>query len=344
MAFDYAAKIQALLANAEDEALPDTLRAEMRAKADQFMRDYNIAQEELIAADPFSAVPISKKFLIRSAGAGRGDLNGYYTLIFSRIAMHTGIRYATEYDENYAILGTMVGYDGDIAYAEFLWTAAYLMFSTRIDPVWNSALSEDENIFILRSAGIERKHIADMAWGNGHEAAARSKVQRIYVRECARRNEPVLATGLGFNTSLYRAEYAQQFVTTLNHRLREARDASDSLGGALVLAGREDRVDEAFYDLFPRLRPSTEVAESYVAPNHDCAKCKAAASGFCREHGYLKPRAWTQSDEAAAQRRQYSASARAGRGAGRAAADGVNVQRGHTRATRLDPSGVAIEN
>jgi hypothetical protein len=333
MAFDYASKIAALLAHAEDPATPDEARQTYRDKAAQLMKDYQIAEEEAIAVDPTSATPISRDIVIQSANVGQGDLSHWYAEVFRQICRHTGVRYHTHYDEDWSVVATVVGYEGDVRYTEYLWTAAYLMFCTRIDPVWDSSRTEAENIFLLRNSGVERRRIADMAWGNGTDAAARSKVQRIYVREAARRGEDARAAGLGFHTDTYRAGYADAFTTTLRRRLQMARDAADSVGGGLVLAGRADRVNEAFYVRFPSERPPADPAGPYV-----CADCTDTKP--CKIH---KPRKWTARDEADFQRRTNSASARAGQASGQRAAEGVDVQRGHTKAQRIDASGVAIE-
>jgi hypothetical protein len=338
--FDYAAKIQRLIANAENEALSDEARAAYRAKAEQFMRQYRIAEEEALATDPGSAKPITHKITLRQAGLGQSDLQSWYASVFASIASHTGVRHVTRYelvpDKGYAMVATVVGYEGDVRYTEFLWTAAYLMFSTRIDPVWDSTLDEATNIYRLRAAGHERRKIADQAWGNGNLPAARSKVQRIYVRECRRRGEVPGATGLGYQTDAYRQSYARSFRETLHSRLAEARNAADSIGGVLVLHGRSDRVNEAFYELFPEYRPSN----TPTPDREPCPKCAKAKSGYCRDHNAVR---WTATDQRRWERMTNSTSARAGAISGRAAAEGVTIERGHTRATRLDASGTAIE-
>lgn len=341
--FDYAGKVRALLATAESYEVEGNEEAAStyRNKAFQVMRDYQIAEEEALAVDPTSAVPthIEADFKVTD-----WELGGYFAMIVRRIAAHTGVRVAVQ-PINGGYKATMVGYEGDLRYTEFLWTSAYLMFSTRISPVWDENRSMEDNIFFLRNAGIERREIADRAWGNGsgREAKNRSKVQRIYLAQAALRGEEARATGLGFNTKTYREAYAQSFVDTLTRRLRVARDAADSVGGGLVLHGRSERVDEAFYELFPTARPSTEVAPEYVPANKDCAKCAKASSGYCREHNWLKPRTWTQADEMRHRNRTEGASAQAGRASGRSAAEGVSITRDHTTASRLDRSGAAIE-
>lgn len=346
MARDYATTIRGLLANAEDEALPEATRASYRAKAETLMREYRVAEEDALAVDPTSVAPIQHVIVIRSSKVGYGDLGSWYAMIFDTITRHTGVRYNLSYDADFTTLAaTVVGYEGDVRYTEFLWTAAYLMFSTRVDPVWSDDRSDEENIFLLRNAGVERRKISDRAWGNGTDSAARSKVQRIYVREAARRGEDVRAAGLGFNTDTYRQAYADQFYTTLRYRLSAARDAADSVGGGLVLHGRSERVDEAFYGLFPSLRPSTDTRTSapWVDPRTTCDKKACKEGRACRDHAYLIPRAWTQADQERAERKYHSASAQAGRASGRDAAEGVSITKGHTRAGRLDASGTSIE-
>ena len=341
--FDYAGKIRALLANAESfrESGNEDAAASFEAKAFQFMRDYKIAEEEALALDPTIAVPTSLIIEFKMEGY---ELSSFLVDIIREIAKHTGCRV------NVARLAdwitwqfTLVGYEGDIRYAEFLWTSAFLMFTTKVSPTWDASLPEAENIYRMRQAGHERKTIAQRAWGNGEDAAARSKVQRIYLREAKSRGEVALATGLGFDAKRYRQAYARAFVDTLRHRLRVARDAADSVSGGLVLAGRADRVDDAFYELFPDMRPSTAPAKPWVDPRTDCAKCKKAASGYCRDHNYLKPRNWTQADEARWMRDQHSPSAQAGRTSGRTAAEGVMLRGDHTKAQRVEASGRAIE-
>lgn len=344
MGFNYAAKIQALLAKAAScqELGHDEEASMFRAKAEELMRKYHMEEEEALAVDPTSVSPILKTVLVRSGGQGQGDLSSQYNKIFMGICRHTGVRAYLNVTNDWSTVASVVGYEGDVRYTEFLWTAAYLMFSTRIDPTWDARRSEDENIFLLRQSGIERRRIADMAWGNGDDPAARSKVQRIYKREAARRGEDILASGLGFTASTYRQAYADSFTTTLLRRLRDARDAADSVHGAMELSGRAARVDEMFYEKFPECRPPTGPVAPWVDPRTDCSKCKKAKSGACNDHAYLRERSWTAADDRRHYALHYSASAQAGRASGTTAAENVVISRSE-RAGRLEPSGVAIE-
>jgi hypothetical protein len=91
-----------------------------------------------------------------------------------------------------------------------------------------------------------------------------------------------------------------------------------------------DRVDEAFYALFPRMRPSSERV-TYTP----CPKCTADKA--CRAHRISAAdlRDWD--------RRTNSPSARAGASSGRTAAEGVVIRETAGRASRLDRGGHEIE-
>lgn len=336
MARDYAKIIGTLLAHAENEGNTEQARQAYRDKAETLMREYRIAEEEALATDPGSVLPIVKRITILPTYIDFRSM--YMPEVFRLLANHTECRVFIHWVNGEGEVAEVAGYEGDIRYLEFLWTAAHLMFSTRIDPNWDDVRTEAENVFLLRNAGMKRGQIADRAWGVGAGLvpANRSKVQRIYLAEAKRRGELARAKGLGFNSDLYRRAYAEEFVRTLNTRLWRARQAANAAGGVVTLAGRAERVAEALYSAFPQLRPTTTVAEPYVAPNANCAKCKAATSGFCRDHNWLKPRSVTQADRARWEREANSSSALAGRANGRTAAEGVQIQRGTAETAKVD--------
>lgn len=342
MARDYAKVIAALLANAEDEGNTEVARQSYRDMAETLMREYRIEQEEALATDPGSVLPIVKRIvLLNTYNPFRAE---YFRAIFRLLADHTECVIFMHWVNGEGEVAEVAGYEGDVRYLEFLWTAAHLMFSTRIDPTWQDDRTEAENIFYLRNAGMERRAVADKAWGTGSGlvAANRSKVQRIYLREATRRGETALATGLGFNSEQYRQAYARQFVGTLNERLWKARQAANAAGGVVTLAGRIERVQEALWEAFPNLRPKPrtegEMFTAYVDPTTTCERCQRAKSGYCRSHQYLKPREWTQADQERWDRRNNSASARAGAANGQAAAQGVTLQRGTQETAKIGPA------
>jgi hypothetical protein len=343
MAFDYAAKIQALIANADDASLSDAARQLYRDKAESLMRQYRVAEEDALATDPGSAKPIFKNIRVTTYNTlASRDLERYYTQVMRTIVRHAGCLIKMEWDAGY--VATVCGYEGDVRYAEYLWTSALLMFVTRIDPTWDDTLTETENIWRLRNAGIERRVIADRAWGYGAGkiASNRSKVQRIYVRECTVKGEPVRAAGLGYQTDVYREAYAESFAEELSWRLQMARNAADRTGGGLVLHGRTERVQEALWDRFPSMRPepakaAPEGAEPVYTP---CPKCASNKSGKCKDHPYS---AVTVASERRWRARENSSSAAAGRDSGRDAAARVDVVRGAS-GTRTERVGYDTDN
>lgn len=345
MARDYALTIRALLAKADHPNTPQAEADNARAKAELLMREYRVAEEEALAADPSLVVPTE---IVIEITINSYDISGFFPVMVRDLAAHCQVRVRCEWqyraDYSRVLRIGAVGYETDLRYFEFLLTAAQLMFSTKIDVTWDGNLTEAENIYRMRQAGILRKEIADKAWGNsaGELASNRSKVQRIYLKESASRGEDAMAAGLDFNSKDYRMAYADSFVVTLRRRLRIARDAADSAGGLPVHKGRAERVDEAFYAKYPGMKPTGAVAE-YVDPRKDCARCAKAASGYCREHNYLKPRGWSQRDELAWQKKVHGSASRSGRSAGESAAEGVVVTRGHETARRVDRANGALE-
>jgi hypothetical protein len=233
------------------------------------------------------------------------------------------------------------------------------MFSTRIDPVWDDTLPVETNIHRMRRAGHTRREIAQRAFGDGGLALNRTKVQRIYVAQAKAAGEDPVAAGLGFQAKDYRRSYAQEFISHLSRRLRTARDAANATGGVVVLAGRAERVQEAFYTHVPEARPSTEPSREFADPTLTCDRCKALrrkeltkpqelqrppSEVTCQDHNWMKPRKWTQADEDRWQRKYNGVSARAGRASGREAADGVALRgTSSPTANRLDAANHALE-
>ena len=127
MGFDYAGKVRSMLAKADsaEHLGSDEEAATYRAKAFQLMRDYQIAEEEALAVDPTIAVPTH---LVMQVKIRDSDVDWTLGTVLLRIARHTGVKVHTEYISG-GFQATIVGYDGDVRYTEFLWTSAYLMFS-----------------------------------------------------------------------------------------------------------------------------------------------------------------------------------------------------------------------
>jgi uncharacterized protein DUF2786 len=311
------AQIRALMDKAERTDNPNE-QAAFQAKAEELMLKYRVAEEELIAKDQTALMPIPFDIKV----SGRSQYLNHYAQMFGAIARHTGIKHAFEwtYDTEGSSVAEArgVGYASDVEYADLLFTQARLTFMERLEPKIKPDLDDQTNVYRLRSAGIERIRIADMMWGNTDKVFL-GRVGRLYKAECASRGEEALLSGRGVTGAAYRAQYADQFVTTLTVRLYQAQDSAGRAGGGLVLHGRSERVTEAFYARFPNLRPKAAVEGGTYAP---CPKCAKNSSGTCREHPAGRAvRGGPSYDSVAAER---------GRAAGRNAANSVNLRRGGT--------------
>jgi hypothetical protein len=186
--------------------------------------------------------------------------NEFYWL-FASCCTHAGVRmtYAwgpdPDNDGKRSLIGKLVGYESDVRFATMLYATLRMQFSSRLEPVVDPDLSDEDNVYNLRSAGIERIRIARlMGWGDTNSACAR--VTNVYKRACDVRGEDPVLTGKGNSVSLYRKSFARAFCARIDDRLFRARTtAGVGNAGELVLASRKENVDEAFYEFFPEMRP-----------------------------------------------------------------------------------------
>lgn len=320
------AKIRGLLDTAEslraqgNEAAADTYEA----KAHALREKYAVEEEALIAKDPTSVLPIHYDVTVVGHGS---PFQQEYVNMFHYVAKHAGIRCSFQWKhhpgEGYKVTALCVGYESDLRYAELIYTNARLVFTEKLEPKVNPALSEQVNVYRLRAAGIERVRVADMMWGN-RDKTNLGKVGRLYKAECKVRGEEALLAGRGVTGKVYREQYATEFVWTLDRRLRRAQDSAGQYGGGMVLHGRQERVDEAFYERFPELRPKQAIEQ---ATEQQCERCAAAKkrkgddSATCKDH---KPWTPTAADIRRSER-YYSPAAVRGRSAGATAAAYVEL-------------------
>lgn len=298
-------KIQKLLVTADHPNTSATEAATFRGHAEMLMRKYRVAQEELIATDPLGIVPAVHRFFV--CGYGHAFTSQLMSLM-TMACNHAGVRVSHAWGEVHGQRGvnaTMVGYESDLQLAEWLYASARLTFGQHLEHTIDPTLTDSENVYLLRRGGMLRKDIALAMWGVNN-SSLRSKAQRHYITECRMRGEQPQVEG-GVNANTYRRAYADGFVTRFYTRLRDARDAADSNGGTVVLHGRDKRVDEKFYEVFPELRPKPVVIDPKEKP--------------------FKYRPPTKAQMAKADRMFYSPAANAGRDAGYSAADRIEISR-----------------
>lgn len=337
-----AAKIRNLLARAEDPRLEhEEERQAFFNKAAELRRKYQIAEEHLIATDQFSADVIVRDIKITNWNS---DFFYDHDYMWRSAAQFAGVLFKAKWSGSDYVV-TAVGYGSDILHAEGLYQAAWMMLVAKLEPKVDPNLSDAENVYVLRGAGIERNRIAQLLWGSplgkaGHSAHA--KVGKLYVEACRARGEDPVVAGRGVSKKVYRELYGEEFANRFATRLRLAKDAADSVGGLPVLVGREQRVKEAFWAQFPEEHPDAKAAARAARLAERTAEETPSKAVAKRE------RSWTKKDQQAYERRNYSAAAVAGRSAGRDAADRVEIARTSRKAQRVESpapatSGAAIE-
>lgn len=335
-------KIAALLASAESfqNSNPPNLEAAAtyREKAESLMRDYRIQEEQLIREQVSSGEPIWKTIPVSTYPS---EWLSVMQSMFWNVARHCGIESTDDIvrvDGKAVSMASAVGYEMDLRLAEMIFTAAKLAFLAKLDPEYDPRESAEENIYRLRSAGIDRQKIAKLVFGKeGHPEGI--KVGKIYRAECERRGETDAVSGRGFNRAAYREAYADEFARTITRRLRAARNAADSVGGALVLPERAARVKEAFYAKNPWARPETKEEraerEARQAAYEASLTPQERAERERDQKRIARRSKWTQADEAKWQR-VHGAQSEAAREAGASAARGVDLTREAPRARRAE--------
>jgi hypothetical protein len=304
-------RIAGLIAKADHPATDPVEAAAFRGKAEELLRKYRLEEEDVIAGEVGSVEPVYRQADIAALSS---EFKHYHTLMWAYVAKHTGVLFVTRYEsDRQGYVAHVVGYDVDIRMAEILFNSARLMMIAKLEPEVDAKLSDKQNIYRLRSAGIDRQRIAEMVWGKrGHQEGLR--VGRLYQEACADRGEDAVVSGRSVNAATYRAVYAREFVMHFATRLQQARDAADSVGGTLVLSGRYERVQEAFWTRFPDLRPKPAEEQPTATTTSPTRKGR-------------QRKAVTKADEAYWDRMYYSATARRASAAGRAAADAVSLER-----------------
>lgn len=251
-------KIKSLIARADHPNTPEAEADTARNMAEKLMNKYRIEESELIESGALVG-ELSKPGKVEVViSPYASEYMAQYQSMLSYAVSHTGCKMAVGSqwsDESGGSLriGHVVGYQADVRYAELLFMNAKIVFAERMEPKPNAELGDEENVYRMRSAGMERIRIsALMGWGETNSATA--KVTRLYKKACAARGEDAALAGRGVSVTVFREAYAQAFVNEFWSRLYNARNAADG-GGGLVLADRSENVDEAFYEFYPHLRP-----------------------------------------------------------------------------------------
>lgn len=293
------ATIQALLARADHPNTPPPEAELARERADKMMAKYRIAEATAVASGEVVLKPVWRRVFVCNFNSEFRD--HYYSLAVA-VVQHVGGRHhsTVEYSEatkDMAYYLDVVGYESDLRYMELLISACMLSFSARLEPKFHPAESPQANAYRMRLAGMERNRIAKVllgTWETNNEMKQKTrKVTALIKQGAAEQGEdPAEVLGRGNSVKTYRSSYANGFYSEFMARLRRMRLQTGLDASSMVLSNRAGNVDEAFYERFPNLRPSKASGAIGGAQASKCPKCRAAKSGYCRDHSYLRPRAY----------------------------------------------------
>lgn len=326
-------RVRKMLARADHPNTPGPEADLCRARAEKYMTQYRIEEEALIAdggAVSDLITPVAKRINVYPRGSKYSDV---YTALITYAMHHVGARgvwvgYDTDEDGITSRVLEVFGYEIDMRYMEVLFTNARIIFADRMEPKYDPSLSDDDNVYRLRSSGIERIRVAAMmGWGEpGTGKGGGARVTSAYKRACAARGEEPVLTGQGMQVADFRQVYAESFKNEFFSRLWRARQAADVdlKEGGIVLADREGRVDEAVYQRYPDLRPEESSGQEVQPYVDDRTPAQIARD----ERRFAR-------DAAARMNKRHSAAGRAGAHAGTAAAREIKID-GQTPTGRLD--------
>jgi len=286
---DMLRKVQAMLARADHPNTPVAEAETARSMAEALMNKYRIDETAAASRGELPGFkPEWRTFVVCNYGS---EWVNIYRSMASSVVHHVGARAVTKYD-NGNVVCEMVGYASDLRMAEVLYTSAMLAFQAKLEPKYDPSLSDQENAYYMRSAGMEGWRIAEAIYGRT-DKSLRPKVRAMFKAEALLRGEdPSILLGKGNSVKLFRESYAKGFEQEIWGRLYRMRSARGADSSGLVLASRDEDVAEAFYEKYPHYRPAPKGTPAIGNDQQDCPKCAKAKSGYCRDHSYLRPRAY----------------------------------------------------
>lgn len=284
---DLIRKVQGLLAKAESTNFPEEAES-CRQLAERLMWKHRIDAATFRESGASPADPVWREFPVCSAFS---EYVSTYWSVCSAIISHFDCRGVARMG-GAERLSEIVGWEAETRMVETTYTEFRLAFQAKLEPKVDRSLSDQINAYNLRSAGLEGRRIAQMLYGENTKAL-RSKVRNMFKREAELRGEdPKALLGEG-PVKGFRRSFAQGFEMEVWSRLASMRRARGDASVGLVLASSKERVDEAFYQKYPAhrpVKPSGELGLDGAVNSHaNCAKCKRAKSGYCRDHAWLRP-------------------------------------------------------
>lgn len=291
-------KVRALLVQAEDPGCTPQEAQTFRNKAEALMLRYRIDESQLADAPESGLQPVWHTIVIHQFGGkhGSNEYTQFYKGMAKKVVQHVGCRGEThhKWDGEGGCTVTLhyVGYPSDIRIVDMLYTTAQVAFATRLEPKYDPTLSDQENAYNMRKAGMEGWRIAIAIWGtrgttqccclrkdsyrctncsrdereakvNHHDCSYKVttdanlyKARRLFKAEALARDEdPSELLGQGNNMNVYRESYANGFYHELIHRLNDMARSRGAESTGIELGGRKEKIDQAFYKEYPQYAP-----------------------------------------------------------------------------------------
>jgi hypothetical protein len=275
-------KVRGLLNKAEHPSTPEAEAKMCRAKADEMMTDYAVTQAQLRESAPAAeqARPGNIKIdLCYAASAYEIPITNLVSVVaehcrcqvvFHNLAKTT--QEARDFEEVWGhkrmVKVSVFGFESDLRYFELLFTLLHLHMSSGYDPKPDRSLTDEENAYVLHTAGLNWRAIArlfypwhKMGWDGTHKE---NNWQRYgaYWSACYKRavkargeNAVVLPKFSDSGASLinYRYNFANSYASTIGQRLTESRQGR-SKSGELLLASSFTKIADAILEAFPDLQ------------------------------------------------------------------------------------------
>lgn len=195
------------------------------------------------------------------------EVSGTLTGLRQTIFRFVGARCRFDYRDGKNTL-VVVGYEEDIYYGEMLWNMTLSEIVRSMYPTWSKAVSMDENVYKLKSAGYSWPQIREIGLENGAKDAhgsltfenAGSKLRSAYRR---------YAKSIGESGEMpkvrqpewWRVSFADGFAKNLGQRLAAIKmDRESYFDGKNLPALQKDEqaVKDLFEEHFPPPPPLTE--------------------------------------------------------------------------------------
>lgn len=300
------ALINNLLARADHPNTPPDEADTARKRAEREMARYRVEEAALSLEDKakMGIKPRSAVWMVTPLGS---EFSAQYRAMAAYVVHHIGAYAIAKYETVDGIGWSqykVYGFESDLAYGELLWASIRAGFKGQLEPEVDPTATDEDNVYRLRTAGIERGRIGQlMGWG-GEGTNGPGKVTTVFKRACAARGEdPKVLTGKGNNMRTFRRSYAESFSDEMWNRLWTLRTARGQNSGELVMANRMDEIMEMVYTDYPHMRPRP------VDPNASKPKVRKVRA---RKPEY-KPTNWTAASRGAAAARSVDIGGAGGR-------------------------------